>query len=301
MGYEPTGNTREFGIKLSQITINGLTLTAQASSPTRIRVGESDDLHIVIPLEGGAETTTAAGRFRWRANEAAALFSAEGDFLGLSERKATVSAKLDAKRCQAILHSMRSNYDQINMSGIFETRIVLMKHGQLSFTGLIKRYIELVDSILPNEKAARILGLDDVFYRHVALMIAPEIFLSESNPENKLLTSSQKSVDAICDIARNPANNLLTLTEMERISGLSARTLQYAFRRRFGCSPLEWQRRERLYLAKAMLMSASETINITSTCYQTGFASPSKFTEYYRRQFGETPSETVRRARGKIN
>ena len=134
---------------------------------------------------------------------------------------------------------MRSNYDQINMSGIFETRIVLMKHGQLSFTGLIKRYIELVDSILPNEKPARILGLDDVFYRHVALMIAPEIFLSESNPENKLLTSSQKSVDAICDIARNPANNLLTLTEMERISGLSARTLQYAFRRRFGCSPLE--------------------------------------------------------------
>lgn len=130
-------------------------------------------------------------------------------------------------------------------------------------------------------------------------MIAPELLLQDSASIAKGLSSSRTPIDKICDAVRDLTNNPLTLTEMEQLSGLSARSLQYAFQKRFGRSPMAWQRRERLYLANSMLISSDETIDITSICYQTGVPTPSKLSEYYRRQFGETPSETLRRSHGR--
>jgi AraC-like DNA-binding protein len=298
-GYEPIGSADDFGIKLSHIDINGLILTAQASSPTTLRVGASHDLHLVIPLVGGSDTTAADRRYVWRAGKDAALFAAEASFTGISERKSTLSAKLDPERCSQILHSLSPDNKRFNASEIFQTRLLALRHEKLDFTFLFRQLATLLDSILPNRQAARVLGLDDIFYRHVALMMAPEIVLADYQPEKKSLSSVRGSIDQVCDAIRDLSNDPLTLTEMERRSGLSARSLQYAFRKRFGCSPMAWQRRERLYLANILLTSLDTNYGITSICYQTGFSTPSKFAEYYRRQFGETPGETLRRSRGK--
>jgi AraC-like DNA-binding protein len=298
-GYEPIGSADDFGIKLSHININGLILTAQASSPTTLRVGASHDLHLLIPLVGGCDTITADRRYLWRAGRDAALFAAEGDCTGVSERKSVIAAKLDPDRCSQILQSMSPDNKEINAAEIFRTRLLALQYEKLDFTSLFRQFAMLLDSILPNRKAALILGLDDIFYRHVALMLAPEIVLADNETCKKTASSLRGPIDQVCDAIRDLSNDPLTLTEMERLSGLSARSLQNAFRKRFGCSPMAWQRKERLYLANAMLTSLDSYSDITSICYLTGFSTPSKFAEYYRSQFGETPSETLRRSRGK--
>lgn len=299
-GYEPDGNRDEFGIKLAHVNINGLILTAQASSPTKLRVGTSRDLHVVIPLVGGANTITADRQYLWRAGESIALFAAGRQFLGLSERKSVISAKLDPARFRQIFDAMTPGLRQFNVAEILRTRLLNLQYGEVNFTSLFWKFATLVDSVLPNERAAGILGLDDVFYRHLALMLAPDLFFSEDNTVEKTIACSQAPIDLVCDAVRDLTNDPLTLTGMEKLSGLSARSLQYAFQKRFGCSPMAWQRRERLYLANTLLISSDDTQDITSICYLTGFSTPSKFSEYYRRQFGESPSETMRRSRRKM-
>lgn len=298
--YEAIGNEDDFGMKSFCLTINDLMLTAQASTPTAIRIGASDDLHFLMPFFGGSETSFGDRHYHWRANDAAILIAPDGASLSLSTKKSILAAKIDASRCQAIIANATHTSRQPDIANIYRTRLLNLKYARLDFTFLLKQLTNLIDQILPDEKAAQILGLDDIFYRHIALIMAPELFISEDFGANRQLVSTDAALDRICDAVRDLTNNPLTLTEMERLSGLSSRTLQYAFRKRFGCSPMAWQRRERLYLANSMLISADHAIDITSICYRTGFSTPSKFSEHYRRQFGETPGETLRRSRRKI-
>lgn len=139
-GYEPDGNVDDFGIKLSHLNINGLILTAQASSPTKLRMGASCDLHLVIPLEGGAETITAGRRYVWRAGETAALFATEGSFTGISELKSTIAAKPDPVRCKQILDAMWLRPKPFNISELFRTRLLDLRRGTLDFTFIFQQF-----------------------------------------------------------------------------------------------------------------------------------------------------------------
>ena len=83
--------------------------------------------------------------------------------------------------------------------------------------------------------------------------------------------------------------------DMEQMSGLSSRVLQYSFKKHFGLRPKEWHRRERLHGARAALMRMDAGLKISSLAFDFGFPSASDFSHRYRQQFGELPSETMQR------
>jgi transcriptional regulator GlxA family with amidase domain len=87
------------------------------------------------------------------------------------------------------------------------------------------------------------------------------------------------------------------MTELEQVSGLSERGLQYAFRRRFNCTPMAWVRQQRLAMAQALLRDPHGPVTVAAIALQTGFASASLFARHYRQHFGELPSETRLRTR----
>ena len=64
----------------------------------------------------------------------------------------------------------------------------------------------------------------------------------------------------------------------------------------YGCSPMEWQRRERMQLVRRRLMFPRGEETITDIAFATGFSSSAAFAAQYRRYFGETPSQTRRSA-----
>lgn len=82
----------------------------------------------------------------------------------------------------------------------------------------------------------------------------------------------------------------LSLCEMEKIAGVSKRSIQYSFKRRYGMSPIAWQLRERLTVAHAALVDSRDVRTITQIAFDLGFASSSTFSLYFRRQFGVPPS-----------
>ena len=58
-------------------------------------------------------------------------------------------------------------------------------------------------------------------------------------------------------------------------------------------------RRVRLARARADLEAPGRNTSVTNVAYDCGFSHLGRFAQEYARRFGESPSETLRRARGR--
>ena len=79
--------------------------------------------------------------------------------------------------------------------------------------------------------------------------------------------------------------------------GCSSSLLHRAFQKHRGYTPADFLANRRLDAARRRLLSPSQTDTVTSIALACGFAHLSRFAERYRRHFGESPSETLRRTR----
>ncbi len=96
---------------------------------------------------------------------------------------------------------------------------------------------------------------------------------------------------------RNNADQPITLHDLAAIAGVSERTLQVGFRRFRHTTPMEYLRDYRLELAhQGLVASTSGGRSVTDIALACGFNHLGKFAKCYRARFGETPSETRRRA-----
>jgi AraC family ethanolamine operon transcriptional activator len=87
----------------------------------------------------------------------------------------------------------------------------------------------------------------------------------------------------------------LTVRDICRAVAVSERTLQYAFLEHFGITPKTYLRAVRLNCVRRDLRCADPDVRINEIAYRWGFWHMSQFAVDYRRQFGELPSQTVRK------
>lgn len=87
----------------------------------------------------------------------------------------------------------------------------------------------------------------------------------------------------------------LTIEALSLVTGVSARSLFHSFRKTRGYSPMDFVKRIRLDQAKKMLSDGSEA-SVTAVAFACGFGNLGHFATYYRRAFGESPSETLKRS-----
>jgi AraC-like DNA-binding protein len=87
------------------------------------------------------------------------------------------------------------------------------------------------------------------------------------------------------------------LDVLAQVAGVAPRTLETHFRQFLGTTPLGWVRQERLLHARRALLDQAEEASVTRVALDTGFTQLGRFAAHYSRQFGELPSQTVRRAR----
>jgi transcriptional regulator GlxA family with amidase domain len=81
--------------------------------------------------------------------------------------------------------------------------------------------------------------------------------------------------------------------------GLTSRTLYRVARRDLGVSPMSLLRRARLVRARAELDARLPGTTVTRVALDCGFTHLGRFSQEYVREFGERPSETLQRARGR--
>ncbi|MCV6584435.1 MAG: helix-turn-helix domain-containing protein [Marinibacterium sp.] len=85
-------------------------------------------------------------------------------------------------------------------------------------------------------------------------------------------------------------------TQLRHIAGVSERTLQYAFRERFGLSPAAFLKLHRLgHLRRALHRADPDHARVGDLAAQLGFWHGGHLSTDYRRAFGETPADTLAR------
>jgi AraC-like DNA-binding protein len=113
---------------------------------------------------------------------------------------------------------------------------------------------------------------------------------------------SPRAVDTIEraeDFMRRHIGEALTVVVIARAAGVPERTLNDHFRRVHGIAPSQYLRRLRLEgVRRDLLADTGRSLSITEIASSWGFSHFGRFAEFYHMAFGETPSETRRRAGG---
>ncbi len=111
--------------------------------------------------------------------------------------------------------------------------------------------------------------------------------------KGKPLRSRERAIGACLDLLEATDLASTTTEDLRRVSNVSERTLEYAFRERFGTTPAQFLKSRRLGQARNDILHARETkrsiVDIATTL---GFWHHGHFCADYRRAFGETPSQT---------
>ena len=81
-------------------------------------------------------------------------------------------------------------------------------------------------------------------------------------------------------------------------TGASYATLERGFRETYGMTPQAYLNAVRLSRARRELRQPNVNTNVSSVAIHWGFLELGRFSVQYRQRFGETPSETLRKARG---
>ncbi len=286
-----SGDTSELAFKSSNIEINGLRLSAIARTPMSLRRSAEFGNDLWIPVQGHGVIETASENFRCDSGQTA--------FLG-----STGERRLHASTLSAVcihLDQNRLNATHATMAGL-ETALVIATHARIlpleikgvSFQTLFRQIFKKIDALCGNPQALEQLMIDDSIYRLCVGLLQPKVLW------NPRLSRSDRSpprqeITRLCEFLRANLTQPISLTQMEQMSGLSSRVLQYTFKKQFGLRPKEWHRRQRLHGARAALMRMDGSLKISSLAFDFGFPSASDFSHRYRQEFGELPSETLQR------
>jgi len=131
----------------------------------------------------------------------------------------------------------------------------------------------------------------------LAYELAEKVVITASKPLSKKIASLRKrdiAVDKIVEFIRNNPNPASNLDHLCRLANVSERTLQYAFKDRYGIAPNTFVKRWHLNTVRRQLLLAnSEETTINKICIELNISHQSQFATDYKKLFGELPSETL--------
>lgn len=169
---------------------------------------------------------------------------------------------------------------------------------QASLMAAFQRVIPLLDLVgLIAPAQLELLQLDVLLHRLMALLLASEPRGDADLATAALPVGGDPHLAPLLRWIEAHLDRPLGLKDLERASGYSGRTLQYAFKRRFGCSPMRWLRQRRLERARDVLLAQSQGLSMGALAGQVGYGNASAFSRDFRETFGVTPSTLLGRGR----
>jgi AraC-like DNA-binding protein len=89
----------------------------------------------------------------------------------------------------------------------------------------------------------------------------------------------------------------ISIIDLLRICGCSRSVLFAAFRNARGYTPMEFLTEQRLQSAREKLLTSHLEASVSSIALDCGFINLGRFSQVYRKRFGERPSDTLRKGR----
>lgn len=156
---------------------------------------------------------------------------------------------------------------------------------------------QLVNSSLQVLCGTGLTGTDWTGNNHIRNKVAEHLVMLLTDSTHLSRTPSQRSrsiaLSRAFEVIENGLGKGISVREVATTSGISRRTLEYAFRDRYDISPKVFINSQRLAMVRRDLRSKPTDIPIVEIANRWGFWHMGQFARDYRHQFGELPSETA--------
>ena len=150
------------------------------------------------------------------------------------------------------------------------------------------------------ERNPSLLGNPLVMERYADTLLTSFITSQPNNYSPRLRREAQPAepryVRLIEEYLEAHCNQPITARDLAEVAGVSVSALYAGFKRHRGCAPLKFLEEIRLHRVRDALLMGLPGTTVKEVGLRWGFNSPSGLSRAYGRRFGETPSETLRRA-----
>jgi AraC-like DNA-binding protein len=251
-----------------------------------------DDYWVHFPLSGASEISNNAGDIVC-ANERAVISSPVGH-VTRSEACST-RLTLSVTRAAIINHLAALIGDAPNKPLEFSPILDLASPGGRRLTSYVE--LALMDLNEPAERACSPI----IQSMHEQLLLTGLLLSHANNYTNKLESPDTRHgplpVLRAIDFIEAHLNTAITLTDITMAAGIPGRTLLKHFKDCRGVSPMRYLHDARLAQVRNALFEAGNDESVTQIALAWGLTHLGRFSVDYRRRFGETPSETLKRTR----
>lgn len=172
-------------------------------------------------------------------------------------------------------------------SGFFHLKL---NAGSINLGNTIKRLGNVIDHLMAHPSIIEKSGLGTAFNRILGAMLNNCGSHKKSSEKTRLL-NSDRAIESMCRYINKNLSRRIFINDLEELTDLSARTIQYLFKQKFNCSPKQYVLQKRLDRARALLLERSKSV--TSIATELGFSNLGNFSAMYKRLYGELPSETL--------
>ena len=153
--------------------------------------------------------------------------------------------------------------------------------------------VGVTSSSAPERRA----GLSDELETDIPMRIVRALASGRDDARPPSFGTRRLALDRARSFIEAHRDRPIAVPELCRAIRLSRRTLEYAFREHVGLSPRAYLAALRLDGVRRELVPSEPPIRIADVANRWGFWHLGQFAADYRRQFGELPSETLRRRR----
>lgn len=179
----------------------------------------------------------------------------------------------------------------------FQARIALDAPQVLPFLQLIAHVLKQADDAQPEFETpgAGACLAEALIFR---------LLLSQPLAEGALFSSGVRSAEP--RYVRRAAEYIdthfgqhITMADLTRVTGVTARSLQLGFQKCRGCSPLHFLRARRLERARVLLLTSDSVETVSEVAQRVRVGHLGRFSIRYRVRFGESPAHTLARRWGR--
>lgn len=298
-GPQP-GHERNFLHRSFTTQANGLVVSCGYSTPVYGRVGQNPGCGSINLILSGSISYRAEGREYHVASGQPFFYGPTLDYsytcnhyngvvfdIEISKLQNTAAAMLGMQVPSHRLITALCEFQTLTMDGGRNAQLIKRLARSLKF-------LEDPDCLLSLD--IPYLQIDDLIYRHLALLLLPRNLLIPTDSAGEP-PSRDRIFEELLEWIRENLGSPLNLTELERRSGYSRRSLHNMFQLRFGCGPIQWIRRHRLEQAQQALFNPTPDDSVTSVARRFGFNSLTVFSRDFTKAYGINPSEALRLGR----
>jgi AraC-like DNA-binding protein len=275
-------------IQLGPLTVGRLTF----GGPMTLETFGLDGYHVTLPMVG--QVRTRQGHHEVTAGpETAALFRPGNAVHSRHDAHSTeLAIKIEQGPLEAELSGLlgRPVHGPIDLPpsmslvrgpGRSWSRLVHLVRDELDQTASLIHHPLIADQLRHSVMSGLLLSVP---HRYHEELTAPA------------LPGPPRAVRRVLDTIHDEPERPFSVTDLAEIGGMSVRSLQEGFRRHVGCAPMTYLQQVRLGRAHETLRHADPSrITVSAVAHRWGFAHLGRFASAYRRRFGQSPSETLRR------